>query len=179
MKKLGFLGLIIIMLSMMVGCSTVPASVRDQFEGVWMKDDGATFTFTGNKYEFLDMENGVAGYGSFRVEVKDGVDRIRFTNDYVLNLKRSTDAFVSPNTGAGPKEFQIRALEEYHNAHPEEFLALKEEKLVGGTKGYQNVDSGGWPVEYTLDGNLLTIKAFVPPRETYYHHLYGGEFTRQ
>ena len=160
MKKIVGLLILLLLVIVLIGCASVPLTPDgESLDGVWMREDGATITFDGNKWETVDMTNGSAGYGTFKF-IKN--DRIQFTHTLILNLKMPVSDYNQIWTirieGKNlMKDFQMKALEEYNRLYPEEVLQYDPEKYP--RSGYSMVSSsyGGWSHEYVLEGNKLTI----------------------
>ena len=166
MKKLYFISLLIFGL-LIIGCASVPTTPDGQsIEGVWMREDGAYFTFTGNKWQVVDMVNGSAAYGTFKLRRKRGVDFIDFKVTYNQNLRVSFSSGMyrnRPSSAGGIQNFQIAALQEFNRIYPEKVLQYDNE---GGfyfqpddiNKKRQSMGSTGAKISnYILEGNKLIL----------------------
>ena len=140
----------------LIGCASVPLTPDgESLDGVWMREDGVTITFDGNKWETVDLTNGGAGYGTFKF-IKN--DRIQFTHTLIQNLKMPvSDYNLRWRPGEGFQEFQMKALEEYNRLYPEEVLQYDPEKYPRSGYSMVSGSTGGWLHEYVLEGNKLTI----------------------
>jgi uncharacterized protein YceK len=152
MKKIVLLFVIGLVL---IGCASVPLTPDgESLDGVWMREDGATITFDGNKWETVDMTNGSAGYGTFKFEK----NLIRFTHTYIQNLKMPvSDYNLRWRNGEGFQEFQLKALKEFNRLYPEEVLQYDPENYPPSGYSMASYSTGGWGHEYVLEGNKLTI----------------------
>ena len=125
MKKIIF----VFMVSLLsIGCASAPKLVTsgpdfDMIQGVWVKENGATYTFTGNEYTLVDITNGTAEYGTFGFR-ENGILRLNVT--LLIDLYNSTPENVTTKTRfegvngkmVSPREFQVQALEEWHRLNP-------------------------------------------------------------
>ena len=191
MKKI--VGLLFVVGLVLIGCASVPLTPDgESLDGVWMREDGATITFDGNKWETVDLTNGSAGYGTFKF-IKN--DRIQFTNVDIMNLKypissehyRSIQNGKRLATGAEIKEFQIKAWEEFNKLYPERILQYDSENHTREYSvewGEPTFSYGGAPRDFILEGNKLTLIKYYPSPESsfdrsYMDEIYKGTFIRQ
>ena len=157
MKKI--VGLLFVVVGIvLIGCASVPLTPDgESLDGVWMREDGATITFDGNKWETVDLTNGSAGYGTFKF-IKN--DRIQFTNTLIQNLKYPI-SMLDNLSHLESKEFQIRALKEFNRLYPERVLQRDPEnnKTIENLYGWgePTSSSGGAPRDFILEGNKLTL----------------------
>ena len=94
-----------------MSCVSAPKDVsRADFEGEWRQVDGSSvITFKDKNWELVDLERGIAGYGTFNLEdwTKDtGEYVIKFGNHYFVDLN-------GDSLGSNPKDFIVKAWEEY------------------------------------------------------------------
>jgi len=167
MKKILVFTVVLLIASVSVFAS---GQRENPFEGTWVKENGATISFKNKNFEFVDFENGVAGYGTFSLAEK-GEKYIIFKNDYILDLKRSSVISIQ-----NPKIFLELMLAEYQRLHPKETEALPKDQYYYAT--------GNTFFKYTLIDNALIIKdtkenddrAYTWP---HYFILFFGEFIKQ
>lgn len=172
MRKIGFLLSTVIL----IGFVSVTASGQDQvvnmapitieqLQGTWVKEDGTYFTFNGNEFEFVDMENGSAGYGRFRVTRYHMI----YTGELILSLGE-TNRGIPPEGSIQPKEFQLKALEEYrriHNITPDPRRFNLRETQNGRRHAYQ------------FDGEVLDIEVLPGFTRGWKNAAFAGRFTKQ
>jgi hypothetical protein len=183
MKKLSFIFALIFGL-ILIGCNSVPdTSSREMIEGLWLKEDGTTFTFSGENWELLSMENGVAGYGTYSFRSKNRVD---FRITYFYNLKFPVTSEYPMGKDTRVKNFQIIAQEEYNKLYPENILQYNPENIFSEWGGWGDAKGsvGGALRYYQLDGNELTLTQFIfPPNPTEfiinYDKSMNGKFIKQ
>jgi hypothetical protein len=132
-----------------IGCVSAPKgiSIKD-FEGVWEQVDGSSvFTFSGRNWEIVDIERGIAGYGTFKLEdrMRDrGENRIVFTNICTVFLDIDEEQFKDLPRKA-KKTFIVKAWEDYK-------ISVLE---INGTGGFSE---GGRFGAFELNGNYLRIE---------------------
>ena len=163
MKRI-FLILFILCLAL-VGCSSAPevlpfAPNGESLDGVWMREDGAYFTFRGNEWEVVDLVNGAAGFGTFKFSKWKKQDVISFIYTDIANLKINQEPWTKYKRGKDGnvtvKNFQMRAQEEYLRLHPEIIpVDFSEEESTNAW--------GGGDCYYTLEGDVLSLNKVYPP----------------
>jgi hypothetical protein len=149
MKRVLFFLIILVSLA---GCQTTNSVLKDQLQGTWVKENGSIWTFTKNKFEYVDMEVGIAGYGTF----KFNKNQIIFDRKNEFNMDRSTttnDPLI--------KKFQKEAWKEYHNLHPGLLELRRQDNLLrhGRIDGVFFSD-GKYFLEYELNNNILIIYGY-------------------
>jgi len=129
----------------LIGCVSAPKDIsREDFEGEWRQVDGTSvITFKKNKWEIVDLERGLAGYGTFKLEnrMKDrGEYRIVFETGYYIDLNGKL-----PTTSES-KDFIVKAWEEYK-------VPVSERINI-----YMYSNSNGWYFAFELYENNLEIR---------------------
>jgi hypothetical protein len=197
MKKFLGLGIVLLVGLVLVGCSSLPpiaSKTPTPFEGVWMKEDGTTYTFRGNQYQLLDMKNGIAADGTFRytdtlmhIFSKTVLD-LRLSN-YSYGSEFIQNSLVAYKANYKGKvtieEIESRGWSKKEGFNPELTERLINEIPIAGK--YDNkIITGGDNDEhfqsYILDGNTLNIRIYEF-WEGYRHLYFGssveGQFIRQ
>ena len=145
MKK--FLMLVVVSLILM-SCATAPSS--DGPLGKWRKIDGELIlTMEKRKFNFIDIENGYAGYGTYKIRGAG----IEFTYENVLVLYQTTAA-------PGYKKFQREALAEFQKRYPEKLQALKNKLASEGLKESAQYLKGISFNEFYIEGNSLIMEGY-------------------
>jgi hypothetical protein len=148
MKKILVLSIVLLGV-FLISCSSLsipPESSIEPtpFEGVWMREDGATYTFTGNYVEYLDMTNGVAAHGFYRYNTsEDERDRqiIIYLPENPLQLaylKLSHWSYERNYTPSNrsinkPTEFIHNAFREYKTKYRTE-ITVEDYEFIGMSK---------------------------------------------
>ena len=174
MRKITVLALLLAIF--FIGCSTAPRSVSgplyEQFQGTWQREDGATFRFFGNEYEFVSFPNAMAGFGKYEFR-RDG--RVDIIFSHFIYLRESTVVPVRNGmTGEITRDFQIAAWEEYRSLYmtPEEI----EEMLIERPDSFNNGSGNNWRV-FSIEGNTLVIDDNNDP--SWVRTSIAGTYTRQ
>ena len=148
MKKI-FTGLVIVSI-VLIGCATtapIDVSIND-FTGVWQQVNGSSvITFNKKNFEIVDMERGIAGYGTFKLTDRsktslDG-DKIDFYVTNILNLNCNDTSTASIR----PKAYMMEAWNNYK-------VPLSERK---GRLDTWIMYHGGHFGMFTLNGNSLFL----------------------
>jgi hypothetical protein len=208
MKKILVLSIVLLGV-FLISCSSLsrpPESSIEPtpFEGVWMREDGATYTFTGNYVEYLDMTNGVAAHGLFRYNTsEDEKDRqiiIYLPGNPVqlMYLKMSNWFYEKPSefirnafyeyktnrrTDLTAEEVENFIADEQNGIDPVSYANMINELPIAGKKDErkwcQTYGSGAIVQDYALDGDILTIKNSNRDIHTKWYSLLDGQFVRQ
>jgi hypothetical protein len=145
------LSLILAVIALCSGCATTGAALKDELQGTWVSDNGAVWTFTKNKYEFVDMENAVAGYGKFKFNKKQQI-----VFEGILDLGLDISTTVEDATDFTIKKFQKEAWKKYHELHPDRLEERYQELILEYGNKYRISGASSWYVyDYELKDNIL------------------------
>ncbi|MFP3090781.1 hypothetical protein LQZ21_10705 [Treponema sp. TIM-1] len=118
-----------------------------KLDGTWKQVDGTSIiTFNDRYFEIINMELGIAGYGTIK---PDRSNRLIIDAPYILYLNES-----STIEDRKTKEFQEKAWVEYHKKHPEAMAEIFKEH-PGGSITFAIYEI---PYNYTLDKNILNLQ---------------------
>jgi len=172
MKKIIILAIVLAIF--FIGCSSAPRSVSgplyEQFQGTWLREDGATFRFFGDEYEFIALQGAVAGFGKYEFR-RDGRMNIIFS--HFIHLRNST-VIHSHVGGEETRDFLIAAWEEYRDF----YMTSEEvdERLIEHPDRNVNGSGNNFRV-FRIEGNTLVIDDNNDP--SWVRSSIAGTYTRQ
>jgi len=204
MKKILVLTvLIVILIGNAYASGDKETSDEGPLDGIWVREDGAYFTFSGKNWEMVDMTNGAAGYGTFKLRGENYIDFVvtdcqnlaaPVVSEYNTTIKKNGRR---DGTNAVIKDFQTRAHEEYNTLYPERILqriimTYPGKKVISWCQVDPETDTiissdgwfafnGNWPQEINVDENTFTLTEYRAPDgiKRFYTDSFSGTFVRQ
>jgi len=173
----------------LMGCASIPlTSDGKSLEGVWVKEDGTTLTFSGKGWELLSIEDGVAGYGDSYKFQKNG--RLELTYEIMINLKSygvQHYIFKDKNNndyyymgGSPVRPFQREAIKTFRELYSDKILTLSFEDS-GFNRMYVDSSTGNSVQDFVLTGDTLFLAEQLSPPDgskSFFYNALSGTYTR-